>query len=41
MNPQNDANLEAMWVIMFQNVIGSLIYAMVCTRLDIAQQCGL
>ncbi len=37
MNPQNDANLEAMWVSMFQNVIGSLIYAMVCTRLDIAQ----
>jgi hypothetical protein len=41
MNPQNDANLEAMWVIMFQNVIGSFVYAMACTRLDIAQQWGL
>jgi hypothetical protein len=41
MNPQNDANLEAMWVIMFQNVIGNLVYAMVCTRLDTTQQWGL
>ncbi len=41
MNPQNDVNLENMWVIMFQNDIGSLVYVMVCTRLDITQQWGL
>jgi hypothetical protein len=40
MGLQNDANLEIMWVIPFQNVIGSFMYAMVCTKLDIAQVVG-
>jgi hypothetical protein len=29
-----------MWVSLFRNVIGSFMYAMVCTRLDIAQAMG-
>ncbi len=41
MDPQNDANLEVMWAIPFLNAIGSFMYAMVCTRLDIAQVGGL
>jgi len=41
MGPQNDANLEGMWVILFQDVIGNLMYAIVCTRLDIVRQQGL
>jgi hypothetical protein len=40
MGLQNDANLEIMWVIPFQNVIGSFMYAMVWTKLDIAQVVG-
>ncbi len=40
MGPQNDANLEVMWAIPFQNVIGSFMYAMVWTKLDIAQVVG-
>ncbi len=32
---QNDVDLEAMHAIPIQNVIESLMYAMVCTRLDI------
>ncbi len=40
MGLQNDANLEIMWVSLFQNVIGSFMYAMVCTRPDIAQVMG-
>jgi hypothetical protein len=41
MGPQSDANLEGIWVILFQNVIGNLMYAIVCTRLDIVRQWGL
>jgi hypothetical protein len=33
--PQNDGNLEVMGAIVFQNAIGSLMYVMVYTRLDI------
>jgi hypothetical protein len=40
MGLQNDANLEIMWVSLFQNVIGNFMYAMVCTRPDIAQVMG-
>lgn len=40
MGPQNDADLEVMWVIPFQNVIGSFIYAMVCKRFDIRHVVG-
>jgi hypothetical protein len=40
MGLQDDANLEAMWVSLFQNVIGNFMYAMVCKRLDIAQAMG-
>jgi hypothetical protein len=35
MGLQSDAHLEVMWAILFQNVIESLMYAMVCIRLDI------
>jgi ATP-binding cassette subfamily B (MDR/TAP) protein 1 len=38
--PQSDADLEAMQAIPIQNVIESLMYAMVCTRLDIAYVVG-
>ncbi len=41
MGPQSDVNLEGMWVILFQDVIGNLMYVIVCTRLDIAKQWGL
>jgi hypothetical protein len=37
---QSDANFEAMWAILSQNVIGSFMYAMVCTRFNIAQVGG-
>lgn len=37
---QSDVDLEAMQVIPIQNVIESLMYAMVCTRLDIAYVVG-
>jgi hypothetical protein len=37
---QNDVNLKVVQAIPFQNVIGSFMYAMVCTRLDIAQVVG-
>jgi len=40
MGPQNDVGLNAMCVISFQNAIGSLMYAMVCTRHDIAHAMG-
>jgi hypothetical protein len=40
MGPQNDADLEIMWVIPFPNVIGSFMYAIACTRHDIAQAMG-
>jgi len=40
MGLQNHANLKAMWVNLFQNVIGSFMYVMVYTRLDIAQAMG-
>ncbi len=36
MGLQDDANLEIMRVIPFQNVIGSLMYAIICTRPNIA-----
>jgi hypothetical protein len=36
MGPQSDADLEAMQAILFQNAIGSFMYAMVCIRFDIA-----
>jgi ATP-binding cassette subfamily B (MDR/TAP) protein 1 len=40
MGPLNDASLNAMHAIPFQNVIGSLMYAMVCTKVDIAHAMG-
>jgi hypothetical protein len=40
MGPQSDVNLEAMQAILFQNAIGSFVYAMVCVRLDIAHAMG-
>jgi hypothetical protein len=40
MGPQSDVNLEAMQAILFQNVIGSFMYAMVCVRLDISHVMG-
>jgi hypothetical protein len=40
MGLQNYANLETMWVSLFQNVIESFMYAMVCTRPDVAQAMG-
>ncbi len=41
MGPQSDADLEVIWVIPFQNVIWSFMYAMVCKRLDIGHVKGL
>jgi hypothetical protein len=41
MGPQSDTNLEGMWVILFQDVIGNLMYEIVCTRFDIVRQWGL
>jgi hypothetical protein len=35
MGPQSDAHLEIMWAIMFQNVIGSFMYATIYIKLDI------
>ncbi len=40
MDPQNDVGLNAMHAIPFQNVIGSLMYAMVCTRPNITHAMG-
>jgi ATP-binding cassette subfamily B (MDR/TAP) protein 1 len=40
MGPQSDVNLEAMQAILFQNVIGSFMYAMVCIRPNIAHAMG-
>jgi ATP-binding cassette subfamily B (MDR/TAP) protein 1 len=40
MGPQSDVDLEEMRAILFQNVIGSLVYAMVCTRPNIAKLVG-
>jgi ATP-binding cassette subfamily B (MDR/TAP) protein 1 len=40
MGIQNDVDLEVMWVIPFRNVIGSFMYAILCTRHDIAQAMG-
>ncbi len=40
MGLQSDANFEAMWAISSQNVIGSFMYAMVCTRSNITQVGG-
>jgi hypothetical protein len=37
---QNDVDLETMQAIPFQNVTLSLMYAMVCKRLDITQVVG-
>jgi len=37
---QNDVNLETMHVILFQNVIGNFMYAMVCTKPNIAHVVG-
>ncbi len=34
--PQSDVDLETMQAILFQNAIGSFMYVMVCTRIDIA-----
>jgi hypothetical protein len=36
MGLQSDANLKIMQAILFQNAIGSFMYAMVCIGLDIA-----
>jgi len=33
---QNDANLEIMWVIPFQNAIGSFMYVIICIKPNIA-----
>jgi hypothetical protein len=38
MGLQNDANLEVMWVIPFQNVIKSLMYAIICIIPNIAYE---
>jgi len=35
MGPQSDAHLEIIWAIMFQNVIGSFMYATIYIKLDI------
>jgi ATP-binding cassette subfamily B (MDR/TAP) protein 1 len=40
MGPQNDVDLKGMLSTLFQNAIGSLMYAMVCKRLDIAHAMG-
>jgi ATP-binding cassette subfamily B (MDR/TAP) protein 1 len=40
MGLQNDVGLNVMCVIPFQNVIGSPMYAMVCTRPNIAHAIG-
>ncbi len=40
MGPQSDEDLEEMWAILFQNAIRSLVYAMVCTRFNIAKVVG-
>jgi hypothetical protein len=40
MGPQSDEDLEVMWVIPFQNVIGSFMYAMVFKRLEIGHVVG-
>jgi ATP-binding cassette subfamily B (MDR/TAP) protein 1 len=40
MGPQNDVNLEGLLAILFQNVIGSFMYVMVCIKLDIAHAMG-
>jgi hypothetical protein len=40
MGPQSDVNLEAMQAILFQNVIGSFMSAMVCIRPNSAHVMG-
>jgi hypothetical protein len=40
MGLQHDGGLEVMHVILFQNVIKSFMYAMVCTRPNIAWVVG-
>jgi hypothetical protein len=35
MDPQSDVDLEEMWAILFQNAIGSFVYAMICIRPNI------
>ncbi len=40
MGPQSDVDLEEMRAVLFQNVIGSLVYAMVYTRPNIANVVG-
>jgi hypothetical protein len=40
--PRNDVGLEMMGVILFQNVIESLLYVIICTtRLDIVEAMGI
>jgi hypothetical protein len=40
MGCQNDANLEVVHAIPFENVIGNFMYAMVCIRPEIIQAVG-
>jgi len=40
MGPQGDGGVEVMWVILFQNVIKSFMYAMVCIRPNITWVVG-
>jgi len=37
---QNGTDLKVIWVIPFQNVIGSFMYAMVCKKFDIGHVVG-
>ena len=39
--PQNDDEIEEMRTIPYSSVVGSLMYAQVCTRLDIAFVVGM
>ena len=40
MSPKNNAERENMSKVPYANVVGSLIYVMVCTRPDISQAVG-
>ena len=39
--PKNEDEIEEMYKVSYASVVGSLMYAMVCTRLDIAQAMGI
>ena len=40
MSPKNDTEREYMSKVLYASVVGSLMYAMVCTRPDISQAVG-